>query len=145
VLVPLRPEDGGNFLSDLIVLFCDGDPIPNTSKDYRQALEKVFRMSGQTHPEMLTEAHIVSFCVSDAAANDTVYQRLSQIRTFLRWCEVAGIARNHSAEGLAQHDSPRRTYRRTYGKAQSARFLTREEAFGQLVGDLSGGDDRKST
>jgi integrase len=105
-------------------------------KDYRQALGALFALADWPHPDRLTEAQIVAYVTSNDPANNTVYQRLSQVRTFLRWCRVEGIADNAAADRLAGRDSPLRTYRRTYGKAQSknpARYLDYDQAYGALV------------
>ena len=80
---------------------------------------------------------VTAYCThGDRPANNTVYQRLSQVRTFLRWCRSEGVCDNPVAERLAGRDSPLRSYQRTYGKVQAAnpgRWLTRDQAFGALV------------
>jgi integrase len=65
-----------------------------------------------------------------------VYQRTSQVCTFLRWCAREGVIDANPAEHLRDRDSPLRTFRRTFGKVQSkhpGRWLTHEEAYGTLV------------
>ena len=57
--------------------------------------------------------------------------------TFLRWCERVGLIDHNPGERLRDRDSPLRSYRRTYGKVQArhpGRWLTYEQAFGQLIG-----------
>lgn len=80
---------------------------------------------------------MTAYCThGDRPANNTVYQRLSQVRTFLRWCRSEGVCDNPVAERLATRESPLRSYQRTYGKAQAAnpgRWLTRDQAFGALA------------
>lgn len=65
-----------------------------------------------------------------------MYQRASKATTFLRWCQREGHIVANPAEHLRDTDSPLRTFRRTFGKVQAknpGRWLTHEQAFGQLV------------
>jgi len=79
----------------------------------------------------------MQFCTAGNPSNNTVYQRVTKVVAFLRWCERTGLVADNSAEHLRDRDSPLRTYRRTYGKVQAkhpGRWLTSEEAYGRLVG-----------
>jgi integrase len=94
------------------------------------------------HPAELTETHLLGFCTTGNPANNTVYQRTTKVVTFLRWCQRSGLIEHDPAEGLRERDSPLRTYRRTYGKVQArhpGRWLTHDQAFGQLVGVCNDG------
>jgi integrase len=71
-----------------------------------------------------------------------VYQRTSKVCTFLRWCEREGHVDTNPAQHLRDPDSPLRTFRRTFGKVQAkhpGRWLTHEQAYGQLVGSCQDG------
>ena len=85
----------------------------------------------------MTEADIVAFCTAGNAANNTVYQRLSWVGTFLTWCHRKGYSATNPAEAVRERTHPlRRSYKRTYGRVQSAtpgRWLTYEEAYEQLI------------
>ncbi len=64
--------------------------------------------------------------------------------TFLRWCQREGHIDRNPAEHLRDPDSPLRTFRRTFGKVQAkhpGRWLTHEEAYGQLVASCQDGTD----
>ena len=53
-----------------------------------------------------------------------------------------GVIDRNPAEHLRDSDSPLRTFRRTFGKVQSkhpGRWLTHEQAYGQLVGSCQDG------
>jgi integrase len=78
----------------------------------------------------------LAYCTANNPANNTVYQRSSQVRTFLRWCHREGHVERDLGELLADRSSPLRSYRRTYGKVQDknpGRWLTKDEAYGQLI------------
>lgn len=78
----------------------------------------------------------MAWCAHGEPANNTVYQRVSQASTFLRWCQREGHIDRNPAEHLRDPDSPLRTFRRTFGKVQAknpGRWLTHEQAYGQLV------------
>ncbi|MHB1925389.1 MAG: tyrosine-type recombinase/integrase, partial [Acidimicrobiales bacterium] len=105
-------------------------------------LSQLFRHSGRRHPDELTEADLSAWITNAQPANNTIRQRLSTARTFLRWAVRNGHATTNPADSLAT-DSPLRRVQRTYGKVQDAhpaRFLTREQAFGSLVGTCADGD-----
>jgi integrase len=73
-------------------------------------------------------------------ANNTVRNRLACVRTFLRWCADQGIP----VPRLSPDDVALITtgHPHTYGRAQArnkARFLTHDQAFGQLIGACSDG------
>jgi site-specific recombinase XerC len=109
---------------------------PNTAAEYRRRLTHLFRWTGRRHPSQLTDADLLEWCTSGNPANNTVYQHTSQVSTFLRWCVREGVIDRNPAEHLRDPDSPLRTFRRTFGKAQSknpGRWLTHDDAYGQLV------------
>ncbi|MHB1853971.1 MAG: hypothetical protein ACYCS2_02800, partial [Acidimicrobiales bacterium] len=90
-------------------------------------LSQLFRHSGRRHPDELTEADLSAWITNAQPANNTIRQRLSTARTFLRWAVRNGHATTNPADSLAT-DSPLRRVQRTYGKVQDAhpaRFLTR--------------------
>jgi site-specific recombinase XerD len=75
-------------------------------------------------------------------ANNSVRQRLSCVRPFFGWCHRKGLI---STDPTLELDVLRRSYPRTYGKTQAAhlaRWLTKEEAFGALVGICQDGTTR---
>jgi integrase len=84
----------------------------------------------------------VRFCTSGDPANNTVYQRTTKVLTFLGWCERTGLIEHNPGARLRDRDSPLRTYTRTYGKVQArhpGRWLTYDQAFGQLIGTCQDG------
>ena len=84
----------------------------------------------------------MEWCTSGNPANNTVYQRTSQVRTFLRWCQREGYVDSNPAELLRDSDSPLRTFRRTFGKVQAknpGRWLSHEDAYGRLVATCQDG------
>lgn len=77
-------------------------------------------------------------------ANNTVRNRLSRVCTFLRWCVRHGQAEPALVEALMGRDNPLRQIPRLYGKVQAprpARWLSHNEAFGQLIGACRDGTD----
>lgn len=69
-------------------------------------------------------------------ANNTVFQRVSNVRTFFKWCLRNGFIDANPAEHLRDRDCPLNTFKRTAGKLQAkfpGRWLTKDEAFGVLV------------
>jgi integrase len=105
-------------------------------------LNQLFRHAGKVHPADVTEADLIAWSTHGSPANNTVYQRSSKARTFLRWCQRTGYIDTNPAEHLTDSDSPLRTYHRTYGKVQArnpGRWLTREEAYGALIGTCQDG------
>jgi integrase len=66
------------------------------------------------------------------------------VRTFTAWCFRAGyITTDPGADLLAPH-SPLKRFQKTYGKQQAkhpGRWLTRDEAFGDLIGVTQDGTD----
>lgn len=78
----------------------------------------------------------MEFCTAGNPSNNTVYQRITKVACFLRWCQRTGQVVDNPAEHLRDHDSPLRTYRRTYGKVQAknpGRWLTHDEAYNRLI------------
>lgn len=117
--------------------FCRRYSNPKTADDYRRTLLRLFELTGRTHPDQLTETDLLSWCTSGNPANNTVYQRTSKVMTFLRWCQRQAVIVENPAERLREPDSPLRTFRRTFGKVQAkhrGRWLTHDQAYGQLVG-----------
>ena len=115
---------------------------PKTASDYRRSLTHLFRWTTRRHPSQLTESDLLAWCTSGNPANNTVYQRTSQVCTFLRWCLREGHLGRNPAEHLRGPDSPLRTFRRTFGKVQAkhpGRWLTHQEAYGCLVGSCQDG------
>ena len=114
----------------------------NTALDYRKTLTHLFRWTTRRHPSQLTEGDLLAWCTSGNPANNTVYQRTSQVCVFLRWCLREGHIDRNPAEHLRDADSPLRTFRRTFGKVQAkhpGRWLTHAEAYGCLVGSCQDG------
>jgi integrase len=84
------------------------------------------------------DADVLRWCagIDRPVANNTVRNRLSRVTTFLRWCVGEGEADPAIVEALTDRDNPLRRVPRLYGKLQGkhqARWLTRDEAFGQLL------------
>ncbi|HET9731601.1 MAG TPA: tyrosine-type recombinase/integrase [Acidimicrobiales bacterium] len=103
---------------------------------------RLFRSTGVDDPSDLRECDLIAFCTAGDPANNTVYQRASKVCTFLAWCQREGHIDSNPAAHLRDVRSPLRTYRRTYGKVQAkhpGRWLTREEAYGRLVGSCRDG------
>jgi integrase len=98
---------------------------------------------------LLTEADVLAWCSGttkhgNRAANNTLRNRLSRVCTFLRWCVRIGEADPALVEALASRDNPLRRTPRLYGKVQStypARWLTKDQAFGTLIGTCQDGTD----
>jgi integrase len=105
-------------------------------------LNQLFRHAGKLHPAEITETDLLDWSTHGNPANNTVYQRFSKARTFLRWCHRTGYIDSNPAENLTDSDSPLRTYRRTYGKVQArnpGRWLSHHEAYGVLIGTCQDG------
>ncbi len=131
------PPGGRAPLAAIIHAFCQRYPNAKTAYDYRSTLRRLFAHTRRTHPADLTEADLLDFCTAGDPANNTVYQRVAKVRTFLRWCQRTGLIDTNPADRLRDRDSPLRSYRRTYGKVQGhnpGRWLTYEQAFVQLLG-----------
>ncbi len=129
-------------LAHILDEFTGRYPNPETVESARSKLEQLFRYSGRQRPGQLTERDVVTWATSGNPANNTVYCRLSTTRTFLKWCLREGYVDTNVTEHLSDPDSPLKTYRRTYGKVQAknpGRWLTRDEAYGQLVASSQDG------
>jgi integrase len=101
-------------------------------------LGALFAGTGRRHPSELTEADVLHWCagLGRPVANNTVRNRLSLAATFLRWCVREGHADPTLLEAICDRDNPLRRVPRLYGKVQAkhpARWLTHDEAFGQLL------------
>jgi integrase len=71
--------------------------------------------------------------VTSPGANNTVRQRYSTARTFLRWCHRHGLI---PTDPTVELDYLTKQYPKTYGRVQAptpARWLTHHEAFGKLI------------
>lgn len=44
---------------------------------------RLFRLTGADHPADLREADLIAFCTAGDPANNTVYQRVTKVCTFL--------------------------------------------------------------
>ena len=78
-----------------------------------------------------------------ARANNTRRGRLARACTFLRWCVRHGHADPVLVEELQSRENPLRATPPLYGKLQGkypARWLTHDEAFGQLLGTCDESD-----
>lgn len=126
-------------LLDLVDDFCDRYPNDETRRQYRRWLHELHRDTGRRHPTDLTEADLIHWCTTSAVtgralANNTVHQRRSLVRTFLRWCLRCGHVDADASAHL--NDGPLRSFQRTYGRVQATnpgRWLTYEQAFSTLV------------
>lgn len=115
---------------------------PKTSHQYRAELQALFRHVRVTDPRLLSEA-AVNLWVALARANNTRRNRLTRICVFLRWCVRHGLADPRLVEDLQSRENPLRDTPPLYGKLQGkypARWLTREEAYGSLLGGCDRSD-----
>ena len=93
--------------AELIGRFCARYPNAETAADYRYNLTLLFSRTGVCHPAQLDEAGVTAYCThGDRPANNTVYQRLSQVRTFLRWCRSEGVCDNPSGRAVGHPGEP---------------------------------------
>jgi integrase len=137
-------NQGQRELAGIIQEFTDRYPNAKTAADARKMLAQLFRHAGKSDPADLTETDLLSWATHGSPANNTVYQRASKARTFLRWCLRSGYVTHNAADHLADPDSPLRTYHRTYGKVQAqnpGRWLTHDEAYVQLIGACQDGSE----
>ena len=101
-------------------------------------LSQFLRYCGTTDPAQITEAMCSEWVRSpradgEAPANNTVRNRMSVVREFLRYCSRQGIAVCDPSYGF---DKLRKSYPRTAGKVQGqypGRCLSHEEAFQRLI------------
>ncbi|MGD0982517.1 MAG: site-specific integrase [Acidimicrobiales bacterium] len=131
-------------LHELIEAFAGRYPNPRTARAHRRLIQELFRHAGRSHPNQLTEADLLTWATHGDPANNTVYDRLSKARTFLKWCQRNDYADHNVSDHLSDFNSPLRTYRRTYGKVQAqnpGRWLTHQEAYGALIGQCRDGTD----
>jgi site-specific recombinase XerD len=121
---------------------------PHSRHQNAAYLNHLFRHTGRRHPAEVTEADLFGWVRARAdgrdrpLANNSVRQRLSCVRSFFRWCQRKGLV---STDPTLELDVLRRSYPRTYGKTQAAhpaRWLTKQEAFGTLVGSSQDGTSR---
>jgi len=109
-----------------------------TRRANEQILLSAFRHAGKRHPEQLTTTDVVTYATGRThqggdPANNTVRNRFMIVREFLRYCRSEGIP-------VVDLDPTwrkiRKSYPTTYGRAQAkypGRWLTRDQAFGQLL------------
>jgi site-specific recombinase XerD len=121
---------------------------PHSRHQNAAYLNHLFRHTGRRHPAEVTEADLFGWVRARAdgqnrpLANNSVRQRLSCVRSFFRWCQRKGLV---TTDPTIELDVLRRSYPRTYGKTQAAhpaRWLTKQEAFGTLVGSSQDGTSR---
>jgi integrase len=123
-------------LAEVIDEYAGRYPNPNTALRGRRMITALFRFTGRQTVAGITETDILTWATHGDPANNTVYQRACWARSFLRYCVRIDLVTTNAAEHLGDPDSPLRTYRRTYGKVQSAnpgRWLTHDEAYGRLL------------
>lgn len=122
----------------MILEFADRYSNPKTRYHYAAELGDLFRLTARRHPSELSEADCLRWCASIGRplADNSVRNRLSPVTTFLRWCVREGHAEPALVDALSDRDNPLRRVPRLYGKVQAkhaARWLTHDEAFGQLL------------
>lgn len=140
---------GGTTLTtarSVILDFADRYSNPKARYHYATKLGDLFRRIGRRHPSELTEADCLRWCaaVGRPVANNTVRNRLSLVTTFLRWCLRHGHVDPGLVEAVADRDNPLRRVPRLCGKVQAkhpARWLTHDEAFGDLISTCRGDGD----
>ncbi|MGD0286662.1 MAG: tyrosine-type recombinase/integrase [Acidimicrobiales bacterium] len=131
-------------LTAIVDEFVNRYTAPKTRVDLTNTLHQLFRYTGRKHPCELTENDLLDWARHNNPANNTVYSRQSRARTFTKWCLRKGYVITDVGEHLRDPDSPLRTFQRTYGKAQAknpGRWLTHDEAYGQLLGVCQDGTD----
>jgi integrase len=129
----------------LIHEFCARYSNTGTARGYRFELLALFKHTGCTHPDDLTEVDVLTWCAGDGRlSNNTIRRRATTVRVFMRWCVRAGHGTSDLGEHLLGPDSPLRKFRPTYGKVQAkhpGRWLTHEEAYERLVPACQDGSD----
>lgn len=112
---------------------------PTTRRKYRNGLTDLFASLGWVAPQDVTEGDLFGWVAAPGLANNTVRQRLSLVRSYFGWCHREGSIPKNPALGL---DPLTKQFPKTYGKVQDkhpGRWLTKEEAFGILLGACSDG------
>lgn len=115
---------------------------PKTSHQYRAELTALFRHVRVTDPRLLSDPAVNQW-VGLAKANNTRRNRLTRICVFLRWCVRYELADPRLVEDLQSRENPLRDTPPLYGKLQGkypAHWLTREEAYGSLLGGCDRSD-----
>ena len=134
-LVGEHDEEGA-----LIVRFAARYPNRGTAMQYTGLLTRLERDT-KASVQHLHADDLIRWCASPGLANNSVRGRKAAVVAFLRWCERNDIpAANPTL--LTDRDSPLRSFGPTYGRAQSknpGRWLTKDEAFGRLVGTCQDG------
>jgi integrase len=105
---------------------------PHTRQFRRKFLRQLFAHSGATAPDHITPQALVAW-ITSTGANNTIRSRLATARVFFRWATREGLCDQNPAADLSHIT---KSFPATYGKIQSrypARWLTYEEAYGQLL------------
>jgi len=120
-------------LPDIVAEYLERFASQNGRLTVSSRLNAMFRHTGTTHPEQITTRSLLAW-ITSGGSNNTVRARLSTGRAFLRWCHKTGRITGQVWETLPDIT---KQYPSTYGKVQDAhpaRFLTYEQAFGDLIG-----------
>jgi integrase len=108
----------------------------DTSRTYWKRLSVMVRDLDARTIDDLTDEAVTRWCAGNGnLANNTVRGRITAARSFLSWCADTG----HRPAPMGQRITRQvlRRFPATYGKKQSAnpaRWLTKDEAFGLLLG-----------
>ncbi len=132
----LVPFGGPAEYPQLIAEFLRRYQSAKTRQQYFGQLHALFESTRKPHPRLLTESDVIDWC-GQAVANNSIRNRLSMCCVFVRCCVRHGEADPELLAALTDKDNPLLHIPRVYGKAQSkhaARFLSYEQAFGQLDG-----------
>jgi integrase len=142
---PLRlvtDQPGSADLPSLIASFAERYTTVPTRQRYEREILSLHASAGASHPSQLTAGSITSWADPlPRLANNTIRQRVSTARTFLRWCIRHELVDARVLEDLA--DSPVSKMRRTYGKVQDkhpARFLNEAEVLALVTACQDGTD-----
>lgn len=125
---------GGGTAAVIVDQFVARYTRDRTRKQYRLLLTELFQSTGRLHPSQLTAADLIGWVDPPRSlSNNSVRNRRSLARTFLRWC--AHPSRQYADPAVADDalgpDSPLARIHRTYGKVQDVhppRFLSTDEA-----------------
>lgn len=130
--------------SRLRVVYGNGTPVDallsdyltryvNPTTAYRAELmvRQLLRETGRVHPALLTVPDLRRW-IAAPPANNSVRQRLSNVRTFIAWTNSQGI----TDLPLTDLDHLKKQFPKTYGKVQAphpGRWLSHDEAFNLLI------------
>ena len=121
-----RPED-------FIETFCSLYTNAHTQHFRRKFLCQLFTTTGALHPADVSPAVLAAW-ITSPGANNTVRGRLATARVFFRWAVRQGHC---ESDPTAELGHITKSFPTTYGKTQSrypARWLSHDEAYGQLLG-----------